>query len=552
MSSSVRSESGELGRASALLASGTLVSRLLGFIKAAVLLQTIGVLAAGDAFSVANQLPNLLYELVAGGLLSAVLIPQIVRAGLHDDGGQRFINKLLTLGIVVFLAVTVLATVAAPWLIDLYTQSAEGGGKGFSSEGIALATAFAYWCLPQILFYALYSLLGEVLNARKVFGPFTWAPVVNNIVAIAGLVVFSVLFGGGATNSSADVWTPDMIAVLAGTSTLGVAAQAAVLAIFWRRTGLRFRPDFGWRGVGLSTVGKAAGWLFAMVVVSQIAGIVQLNVVTIAAGTGASAIALSTAWLIFMVPYSVIAVSIMTVFFTRMSAHATTGNYDGVRADISTSMRTIGIVLVFAMAAMIVAAYPLSRVFVDSYSGILDMGNLIIAFAIGTVPFSMVLVLQRTFYSLEDTRTVFFIVLAKSVLLVAGLLAVPLLPVQHIGLAVALLTSVVSFAFFGMAFAVLRRRLGPIGGRLVALRYLQYLAAGVVSAASGVAVMLLLGGYRADGFALASWFSALVTIAIVGTVMAGVYLAALTAMRNPELRVLSATVRSRLGRSRSE
>src|SRR5690606_37701968 len=122
----------------------------------------------------------------------------------------------LTLGIVVFLAVTALATIAAPWLIDLYTQSAESGGKGFTSEGIALATAFAYWCLPQILFYALYSLLGEVLNARKVFGPFTWAPVVNNIVAIAGLIVFSALFGGGAVISSDDVWMPAMRAVRAG------------------------------------------------------------------------------------------------------------------------------------------------------------------------------------------------------------------------------------------------------------------------------------------------------------------------------------------------
>src|SRR5690554_5844321 len=169
--SSATSESGELGRAGALLASGTLVSRLLGFIKAAVLLQTIGVLAAGDAFSVANQLPNLLYELVAGGVLSAVLIPQIVRAGLHDDGGQRFINKLLTVGVVIFFVVTAVATIAAPWLVDLYTQSSADGAKGFSSRGIALATAFAYWCLPQILFYGIYSLMGEVLNARKVFGP---------------------------------------------------------------------------------------------------------------------------------------------------------------------------------------------------------------------------------------------------------------------------------------------------------------------------------------------------------------------------------------------
>ena len=550
--SSDEAATGGIGRASALLASGTLVSRLLGFVKAAVLLHTIGILAAGDAFAVANQLPNLVYELVAGGILSAVLIPQIVRAGLHDDGGQRFINKLLTLGVVIFISVAAIATLAAPWLIDLYTQSAVAGGDGFSSDGIALATAFAYWCLPQVLFYALYSLLGEVLNARKIFGPFTWAPVVNNVVAIAGLIVFSVLFGGDGVNSSPDGWSAPMIAVLAGSSTLGVAAQAGVLAFFWRRTGLSFRPDFRWRGVGLSTAGKAAGWLFAMVAVSQLAGIVQSNVVTLAAGTGSSVITLGTAWLIFMVPFSVIAVSIMTVYFTRMSGHATTGNYDGVRADLSSSIRAIGVILVFAMVAMIVAAYPLSRIFTASFGGVIDMGNLVIAFAIGTVPFSMVFVLQRTFYALEDTRTVFFIVFAKSAVFVGGLLLVALLPVDQIGLAVALLTSAIAFIYFGLAFIVLRRRLGNLDGRLLFWRHVQYLGAGVVAGGAGFGILFLLGGYHPAGFALSNWFSALIAVFIVGAVMAPVYVAVLMVMRNPELRTLSFTIRSRFGRGRSE
>ena len=550
--SSAETEPGAIGRASTLLASGTLVSRLLGFVKAAVLLHTVGILAAGDAFAVANQLPNLLYELVAGGILSAVLIPQIVRAGLHDDGGQRFINKLLTLGVVVFVAVTAIATIAAPWLIDLYTQSATGRGDGFSGQGLALATAFAYWCLPQILFYALYSLLGEVLNARKVFGPFTWAPVVNNVVAIAGLIAFSVLFGDATVNSTPEGWTPAMIAVLAGSSTLGVAAQAGVLAFFWRRTGLSYRPDFRWRGVGLSTAGKAAGWLFAMVAVSQLAGIVQSNVVTIAAGTGSSVIALGTAWLIFMVPFSVIAVSIMTVYFTQMSGHATTGDYDGVRTDLSASMRSIGVLLVFAMVAMVVAAYPLSRIFVGDFEGVMSMGHLIMAFAIGTVPFSMVFVLQRAFYALEDTRTVFFIVFAKSAVFVGGLLLVATLPTEHIGLAVALLTSAISFIYFGIAFVVLRRKLGRLDGRLLLWRHIQYLAAGVVAGAAGFGVLALLGGLRRGGFALASEFTALASIAVLGIVMLAIYTAILAAMRNPELRAVTATLTSRFGRRRSE
>ena len=550
--SSESTEPAGIGRASALLASGTLVSRLLGFVKAAVLAHTIGLLAAGDAFAVGNQLPNLIYELVAGGILSGILIPKIVRAGLHDDGGQRFINKLLTVGIVIFVVITALATIAAPWLVDLYTQSSGGDGGGFSPRGVALATAFAYWCLPQILFYALYSLIGEVLNGRKVFGPFTWAPVLNNVVAIAGLIVFTALFGDASANSSPDVWTPPMIAVLAGSSTIGIAAQAAVLAFFWRRTGLSFRLDFRWRGVGLAQTGKAAGWLFALVAVSQAAGIVQSNVVTLAAGTGASVFALANAWLIFMVPFSVIAVSIMTVYYTRMSGHATTGNYDGVRADLSSSMRAIGLILVFAMVAMSVASYPLSRIFTSQFDGVVAMGSLVIAFAVGTVPFSMVFVLQRAFYALEDTRTVFLIVLAKSVLFVIGLLLIALLPVEQIGVAVALLSSFISFVYFGIAFVVLRRRLKVLDGRLLLRRHLQYLAAGVVSGAAGFGALTLLGAYRSGGFALVSEFTALVAIATAGLVMAPTYIAVLAAMRNPELRAVSASVLARFGRRGSE
>ena len=173
---------GGIARASALLASGTLVSRILGFISGVVLAQTLGSYGTGaNTFALANQLPNNIYAIIAGGLLSAVFVPAIVRASLHDDGGQRFVNRLVTLGIVVFVVAAVIATLAAPVLVNLYAQSGE---RGFSDDDLALAVAFAYWCLPQVLFYALYSLLGEVLNARGIFGPFTWAPALNNVVAI--------------------------------------------------------------------------------------------------------------------------------------------------------------------------------------------------------------------------------------------------------------------------------------------------------------------------------------------------------------------------------
>ncbi|BDZ48669.1 hypothetical protein GCM10025867_09100 [Frondihabitans sucicola] len=199
-----------LGRASALLAGGTIVSRVLGFAKTAVLAAAIGQTGsrAADAFSVSNQLPNNIYALVAGGLLSAVLVPQIVKAAKGADGGQRYINKVVTLGTVVFVVVSLIATLVAPFLVHVYAQAATKDGPGFTPEAIALATAFAYWCLPQIFFYAVYSLLSEVLNARQIFGPFTWAPVLNNIVSIIGLVVFMVLFGGAGENSLVADWTP--------------------------------------------------------------------------------------------------------------------------------------------------------------------------------------------------------------------------------------------------------------------------------------------------------------------------------------------------------
>ncbi len=170
--SNPREESGSLGRSSMILASGTVVSRVLGFISAIILARTLGTVGAGaDTFALANQLPNNIYAIVAGGVLSAVLVPHIVKAGLDKDGGQSFVNKIVTLGFVIFLAVAILATLLAPALVALYSQSGGEGGRGFSPEEIALAVAFAYWCLPQVLFYALYSLSAKCSTPAKFLAP---------------------------------------------------------------------------------------------------------------------------------------------------------------------------------------------------------------------------------------------------------------------------------------------------------------------------------------------------------------------------------------------
>ena len=528
---------GGLGRSSALLASGTLVSRLLGFVSAVVLAQAIGTKGAGaDTFAVANQLPNNIYAIIAGGLLSAVLVPQIVKAGMHDDGGQRFVNRLVTLGLVVFVAAAVVATVAAPLLVRLYAQQSDDGGNGFSPEEIALATAFAYWCLPQVLFYAIYSLLGEVLNARKIFGPFTWTPVLNNIVAIAGMVVFIVAFGGGPAHRDASTWTPSMIALLAGTATLGIAVQGLGLFYFWRRAGLSYRPDFRWRGVGLGATGKAASWVFGMIVVTQLAGIVQSNVATTAGGSDdASVSILRYAWLVFMLPHSIAAVSIATAYFTRMSTHAHEGNLGGVRDDFSASMRTIGLIMVFSAVGFIVLAYPFSAVFSRSFDSTQDMAFVLMAYLVGLVPFSVLFLIQRTFYSLNNTRTPFFLQVFQSALFVVGALLVLTLDKEWVAVGIASVTAIAGSAQAVAAAYFLRKRLGHIDATRILRGYAVFLLAALPAAAVGVVLLFALGGTSEGGFAVSSIPTAIVSMAVIGAAMAAVYVVVLVLLRNPEL-----------------
>ncbi len=535
-----------IGKASMRLASGTVVSRILGFISAIILARTLGIVGSGaDTFALANQLPNNIYALVAGGVLSAILVPHIVKAGLDKDGGQGFINKIVTLGFVLFLVVAILATLLAPALVALYAQQGGDGARGLSQEELALATAFAYWCLPQILFYALYSLLGEVLNARKVFGPFTWAPAINNLVAMAGLIVFSQVFPDVDT-ADAFAWTPTMVIVLAGSATLGVAAQALILFAFWKRAGLRYRPDFVWRGVGLGQTGRAASWMFGMIVVAQIAGIVQVNVATLAAGSDAPSLAiLRFSWLVFMLPHSVVAVSLATAYFTRMATHARDGNATELAADIRSSLARIGVFMVLASVGLITVALPFARQFGTNPGSVGDMALVIMFYSAGLVPFSVLFVVQRVFYALEDTRTPFFLQVSQSVVFIGLALVVATLPSPTIAFGLALSTSIAGVVQTVIALMVLSRKLGGFSYRGLVRSYLVYALAALPASAAGVALLAAFGGGSSDGFVTSGAVAAIgVGIAITVT-MVSVYLLALYLLREPELRTLLARIRSR-------
>jgi putative peptidoglycan lipid II flippase len=541
-----------LGRSSVILASGTVVSRVLGFISAIILARTLGTVGAGaDTFALANQLPNNIYAIVAGGVLSAVLVPHIVKAGLDKDGGQSFVNKIVTLGFVIFLAVAILATLLAPALVALYSQSGGEGGRGFSPEEIALAVAFAYWCLPQVLFYALYSLLSEVLNARKVFGPFTWAPALNNIVAMAGLVAFSVLFPGVNT-ADALVWTPAMVTVLAGSATSGVAAQALILFLFWRRAGLTFRADFRWRGVGLGRTGRAVSWMFGMILVAQIAGVVQANVASLAAGGDAPSLAiLRFSWLIFMLPHSVVAVSLATAYFTRMSTHARDGDLSAVRSDFMESVSRIGFFMVLASAGLIVVSLPFARQFGGEPESIRAMALVIALYSLGLVAFSVLFVVQRVFYALEDTRTPFFLQVVQATLFVSLALAVATLPVGQIAWGLALSASIAGGFQTLVAIVVLRRKLGGLSLKPLLVNFAKFFLAALPASAAGLGLLLGWGG--ADGGAYLSE-SALWSGVVMGgitLVMVLVYGAVLLLLRSEDARAVLDPVVRRLPFTRS-
>ena len=520
-----------LGKASAVVATGTLVSRVTGLIRNVVLAAALPPIMnqAADAFAIANQLPNNIYAVISSGLLAGVIVPQIVKAARSKDGGSAFVSKLLTLGVMVMLAVTVVAVVAAPVLVYAY-------GSRMDPDAIALTIAFAYWCLPQLLFYGMYALVGEVLNARRVFGPYAWSPIVNNVVSIVGFLAFIYVFGA---QTEAIGWTPEMIAVLAGTATGGIVAQAVVLFFFWRKTGMHVRPDFRWRGIGLRHIGRLAGWTFLMVIVGQLAGLLQSNLLSSAAGEGASVATTQYAWLVFILPFSVIVLSIGTPYYTQLSEHAAEGRTDAIRDDLDRLTRTVCLFVVGALAAIVAAILPISRIFTDTADSAGSFALVLGAYLVALLPLSVQFGIQRTFYAYQDTRTPFVFTAVQAGLVVASASAAFLLvPVQHLAVGVALGQSLANIVQLTLAIWLLRRKIGPLGlgGAVVSL--LRFLAAAVPAAAAGWWVFTLV----ASGV-MVERVNAVVGAALVGGAALVVYVLALIVLRAPELKVAGRMLR---------
>ena len=471
-----------LGRAGAIMASGTLVSRMLGLVRAALLVGVIGTTGyAADAFIAANTLPNAFYLLVAGGAVNAIFVPQIVRAKLRPDGDE-FVNRIITISLVILAITTVVMTLLAPVAVRIYYNVD-------NQEALGLATVFAVICLPQIFFYGLYTILGQVLNAHGRFAGYMWAPALANIVAIAGLVWFQ--RAGFPTSAAPADWTPEMVAILAGSATLSIVIQAVSLFIPLRRIGFRYRPVWGIRGHGLGEVSTVAKWTFGSIVVGQLGLVVMSRVLTRATQLGQAAgdpvaglAAFNPAYLIGMLLHGLITVSLITALYTRLSEAASRGDHRSVMGYHHQGLRLPSVLLVPAVILVgVLAPYVAATLF---FKNTLQETRAIAVVLTGliwlVIPMAWTYLNDRVFYAHQMTWMTFRLqCVTTSLSTVAALVAATLDP----SLTAFALSLGQAFAYVvgaGVGFYVLRRQHGNLGLRTTGLIYVKLAVPALVTA----------------------------------------------------------------------
>ncbi|MBD0708006.1 MULTISPECIES: murein biosynthesis integral membrane protein MurJ [unclassified Streptomyces] len=445
-------------RSGALMAAGSLVSRATGFVRAAVVAAALGAGYVADGYAVGNSVPTIVYTLLLGGALNAVFVPELVKAAKeHADGGVAYTDRLLTLCALALTALTAAAVLAAPLIVDLYTD--------YSGAQRETTVVFARTCLPQILFLGLFTLLGQVLNARGRFGAMMWTPVLNNVVVVAVFGLFLVVSDGGTL-------TPGETALLGWGTTAGIALQALALVPALRAAGFRWRPRFDWRGSGLAAPLRSAGWLVLLVLTNQGAYWVTTLLATSAGGTvsGGGLAAYNNAYLLWTVPHGIVTVSLVTALLPRMSGAAADGDLAGVRRDVGYALRTSAAAVVPAACALFALAVPLLTVVfrygATSADDIRAMSWILMAFAPGLVALSGQYVCTRAFYALRDTRTPFLLNLVIAGLgALLSLTAHHLLPTRWAVTGMAAGYSLALWTGWALTAYVLRRRLHTTGPR---------------------------------------------------------------------------------------
>lgn len=543
---------------STVMAVGTVTSRVTGVLRDITMAAALGFFLVSDAFSLGNSLPTMIYILVIGGALNAVFIPQLVRKMKDDaDNGKAYADRLITITGIALLVLSVLAVVLAPLIVDLYTPS------DYPRQEFDLAVAFARLCLPQIFFYGVYAMLSQVLNSRGKFGAPMFAPIANNVVAIATFLLFISVAG---TSAAADgVLTTDQVLLLGIGTTLGVVAQALILIPVLSRAGYNWRPRFDWRGHGLGKAGHLAMWTIGLVLVNQLTYLIitrfatQANVNASLAGEVAAGLTTyQKAHLVFILPHSVITVSIITALLPALSRVAHSGKLTQVGRDIAGAMRLVSFFIIPITAILFVAGIAIA-VLLFGYGAATTgqaeiLGVVISIFMLGLIPFTLFYVLLRGFYALEDTRTPFIITVIFSVVLLV--LLVPFFSLLSGGGVqisyIALCYSISYWVGLVIAWIVLARRVkGMESGKLI-LAIGRMFIAGVISLLTMILVIgqvndLMFGAgepidYSNKGLILLR----LVIVSVVGLL---IYLLAAWALRVPEIGMAQRLISSKLRRT---
>ena len=496
MTESRESEQERVLANSAVMAAGTVISRMSGFVRSALLAAALGLSLHADVFNIANTIPNMLYILLAGGVVNAVLVPQLVRAMRNDpDGGDAYANRIITLASMFLGVVTVLLVAAAPWVMDVLLDSR------FNDPELAAqrdsAVAFARYCLPQVFFYGMYVLVGQILNARGRFGPMMWAPIANNVISVAVLVVYLVTFGPAEDVYGAFSGTEELLLGLG--STAGIVAQFVILLPYLKASGFDYRPRFDFRGTGLSHTFRLGIWTVLFVVVNQVAYTVVVNLASGGTATsvnGTGYFVYSQTFLIMMVPHSVVTVSLATAILPRLAARASEGDLTGVARSLTDTLRSaLAVVIPFAMLLPFIAldlshliwGYGASADDFDRFAPSLAL------FGGGLVFFTVHYLMLRGFYALERTRTVFWIQCAVAATnIAAALVLVRATDPEHTSPSLVLAYTASYVVGSLISYVVLLRVLGGLQTRRLGrfLVRLLLVAALSTAAAAGTAYLL--------------------------------------------------------------
>ncbi|WP_443077408.1 murein biosynthesis integral membrane protein MurJ [Streptomyces sp. SP17BM10] len=518
------------------MAAGTVVSRATGLIRQVLQADALGVGLLATTYNLANTVPTSLYFLLIGGALNSVLVPQLVRAHAeHPDGGTAFEQRLVTLVLCVLAAGTALAVWAAPTVIALYQSDTPDTHAAFE-----LTVVLARYLLPQIFFYGVFSIFGQVLNARDRFGAMMWTPVLNNVVLIA---VFGLYVGLLNAPDQVSGITPEQVALLGTGTTVALAVQALSLVPYALAAGFRPRPRFDWRGTGLRKSVSAARWTLLFVLTNLVASTLVTRFAS-AADTalpkdGVGYTAYTYAQQIWTMPQSIVTVTLVTALLPRMSRAVVEHRIGALRADLSRSLRISGVVIVPAAFAFLAFGPQIAQLLfahgATDPATTLPLGHMLQAFGLGLVPFSAQYLLLRGFYAFDDTRTPFRLALwigATDVALAAACHL--LLPARWAvtGMAGAYALSY-GVGLLLTAVRLRRRTEGLLDGRRICRTYGKLTAAAALAGAAG----WLVGLGCTDG-AVAALRTPVLSLAAGGLTMALLFLLLARLLRITELRAL--------------